>query len=301
MRPRLLALLLLCAGCAGEGESSAASAGEACRIEQRPTDLPPVLRESSGLAASRRHAGVLWSHNDSGGEPVVVALRRDGTVLGATRVAGARVRDWEDAALGPCPRGGDCLYLADTGDNNERRSDAALYRVPEPAPGARSTAPAERLPLRFPDRPRDVEALFVLPDGGIFLVTKGRSDPAAVWRYPGPPRAGAAAVLERVAALSPEKLPVLQQVTGAAASADGEWVAVRSYSTLAFHRAAELVRGEVRPRALVDLTPLYEAQGEAVALAADGRVVLTSEGRGQRVPAAVSVLACNLLEAGGSR
>jgi len=33
----------------------------------------PRVRESSGVAASRAHAGVLWTHNDSGDDAYVYA------------------------------------------------------------------------------------------------------------------------------------------------------------------------------------------------------------------------------------
>ena len=65
------------------------------------------LPEASGLAASRRTPGLLWSHNDSG-EPVVFALNATGAVKDRVRVTGAQVEDWEAIAVGSCPQGS-CL------------------------------------------------------------------------------------------------------------------------------------------------------------------------------------------------
>ena len=46
-----------------------------------------ALREASGLAASRRHAAVLYSHNDSGDGPHLYALNAtDGSLLAVYRV-----------------------------------------------------------------------------------------------------------------------------------------------------------------------------------------------------------------------
>lgn len=189
-------VMLVVGGCAqGEG------ARGACERPERLGWMPDELLESSGLAASRRYPGVLWSHNDSGHDPVVFAIDTTGQLLGRVRVSGARNVDWEDMELAPCAATGDdggggqrsgkdCLYIADTGDNRLRRDDAAIYRVPEPAPGDTVTAPAERFPVRFPDGPRDVEALYILPGGTVHLVSKGRGHPIAIYRYPPPLRAG---------------------------------------------------------------------------------------------------------------
>ena len=47
-------------------------------------------------------------------------------------ITGARVEDWEALASAPCGKGS-CLYVADIGDNDGKRSDITIYRVPEPA------------------------------------------------------------------------------------------------------------------------------------------------------------------------
>src|SRR3954465_2999932 len=83
----------------------------------------PRLIESSGVAVSHAHPGVLWTHNDSGDGPYLYATDLQGTGRGALLVPGAQAIDWEDMALGPCPvafaRHPTCVYLADTGDNME--------------------------------------------------------------------------------------------------------------------------------------------------------------------------------------
>jgi len=75
--------------------------------------------ETSGVAPSRRVGGVIWTHNDAGDGPLIYASDTTGTALGTFRVSGARNRDWEDIAFGPCGYRYTCLYLADTGDNRE--------------------------------------------------------------------------------------------------------------------------------------------------------------------------------------
>jgi hypothetical protein len=293
----LVVLLFLAplAGCAAP-DGSASGAVPLCAQPERLGVLPPVLAEASGLAASRRHAGVLWLHNDSGGEPEVFAVDSAGAVLGRVRVTGAENDDWEDIALGPCPAG-ECLYIADTGDNGEAREFVTVYRVPEPEATDMATPAAERFRLRYPDGPRDAEALFVLPDARVYLVSKGRTSPITVYRAPTSLAADTATLLERVAELTDHAPLGMLHVTGAGATPDGRHVVVRTYVNLQLYR---LDAGEFTAiGAPVALDALAEPQGEAVDIRADGTVLLASEERGGEA-GPLSRLAC-VLEVDGVR
>ncbi|HEX5726453.1 MAG TPA: hypothetical protein VFX98_13350, partial [Longimicrobiaceae bacterium] len=245
----------------GKGTQAAADAREgACEIVTRHLSLPAAVEESSGAALSRRHPGLLWTHEDSGNEPELLGIDAEGRLAAAMPVAGARNDDWEDLALGPCAEG-DCLYIADVGDNEKGRRHVSLWVVPEPAPGDPTTRPAREYRARFPGgRTPDTEALVVLPGGEVFLVTKGNQGPIELYRWPTPLAAGGVAELERVRELAPEPSQTGDRVTGAGASPDGRWVAVRTYGQLAFFRAAELAGAAGRPALEFDLTPLGEAQ-----------------------------------------
>lgn len=282
-------LLAGAAGCAPEPVQ-----GEMCLIVQKPTELPAELYETSGAAVSRRHPGVVWSHNDSGGDSNLIAVTPTGKLITAVRVVEAQQTDWEDTALGSCPRR-DCIYIADIGDNDAERSSIELYRLPEPVPGTDSTATAERLSMRYPDGPRDAEAMFVLPSGELFIISKGGDVPAALYRYPLPLRPEEVVELEFVRPMSSGVLTRNDQITGAAAAPDGEWVAVRTNSALFLYRTGELLATGADPSPLrVDLTPLAEPQGEGVSLGHSGAVVLTSEGAKNEMPATISQLRCTL-------
>lgn len=287
-----LAFLLL-AGCAPEEEPRAAQEPPeaVCRVAASPVPLPPEVHESSGLAVSSRDPGILWTANDSGGEPVLYALDPAGALLGAVRVAGAENRDWEALAAGPCPAG-ECLYVGDIGDNDADRRDVEVYRVPEPAPGDRATAPAEVVRLRYPEGPRDAEALFVLSPGELFVATKGTHGPVRLYRAPFRP--GETVPLRRVAELSAGEAERLNRVTGASATPDGEWVAVRTYTALHLFRARDLLAGTVPESDRFDLVPLGEPQGEAVSLLPDGTVFLTSEAEAKGGSALLTRLTCTL-------
>lgn len=252
--------------------------------------LPVDLAETSGLAASRSHEGVFWTHNDSGGEAAVYAIDSTGTVIGAVHVRAAVNRDWEDIARAPCsPDGdGDCLFIAETGDNNERYPHVAVFRFPEPDPGDSMTAPADRFRFRYPDGPRDAEAIFVTA-AGIHIVNKGRSDAIEVFRLRPPYQVDQIVEIERVQQIAPPPTTVSAQVTSAASSGDSI-VVVRTYSSLLFFR---LLADTLEPFGrTADLTLAGERQGEGVDLLSGGRLGLTSESQGP-ASATISLIRCD--------
>ena len=234
--------------------------------------------ELSGLVLSRTQSQVLWSHNDSGDRPRVFAIAPNGGLLGDVAVAGADNVDWEDIAIGPSAGSGDALYIGDIGDNAAMRPTVTVYRVPEPrltggVPPA--TAPAQRLDLRYPDGRHDAEALLVDPaTGTIVIVTKAFGGIAGV--YVADPRsAGAPTVMRAARAVS---LGVGEAVTAGDVSADGATVVLRSYGR-AFvwsrHRGESIAAALGRPPCTPQADLLPEGQGEALALARDGRALYT--------------------------
>ena len=253
-----------------------------------PTDLSgpvslknPRLSESSGLAVSRTQPGVLWTHNDSGDDPLLYATDSLGRDLGTFLVTGAKNFDWEAVARAPCD-GGDCLYIGDTGDNSEHRTTVAVYRVREPTvrPGTgwQPTDSAVRLVIKYPDGPHDTEAMIITPSGDVLLITKGRTHgirlfrvAAAAWREPAP------ALAQFISQLPIDPSARFgRRVTDAALAPDGRRVVVRTYSGLYFF----LLDGF---RLLPDDPPVVcqtgalQLQGEGVDWLPDGRLGLSSE------------------------
>ncbi len=271
-------------------ENAPAPADAVCAADGATRPLDDDIHESSGVAASRAHAGTFWTHNDSG-DPLLYAVDAQGRTTGRVRVTGAAVEDWEDVALAPCPAGGDCLYVADIGDNDAERASITVYRVPEPAPGASESASATAIRLRYPDGAHDAEAMFVL-NGAIHVVTKGESGPIVLYRAP--TNAGSEATLERVRELSPGKVGRPERITGADASADGRWVVMRTLRAAMIYPAAELAgTGALSPRR-VDLQGLDEKQGEGIAFTPDGSLLVTSEGGKKSQSATFARLSCTL-------
>lgn len=289
MRTLPIAAALLAAAC-GSSAGGAAPEQAACTIARPLTPLPLSLAETSGAAAGPAGSGLVWTHTDSGGDAAVFAVSPDGRLAATVPITGAENVDWEDIAAGPCPDGR-CLFLGDTGDNEAKRDETAIYRIPEPDPAHPVPARAERFRIRYPGGPRDAESLFVLPSGELFVMTKGRTGPLELYRYPGELRTGEVVELERVASLSPGRLTLPEQVTGADASPDGRWIAVRSYRGVRIYPAA-LARGDTTGARTIDLGPLDEPQGEGVAWLDATRIALTSEGVGKDEPGMIAVLEC---------
>lgn len=283
----------------GEGESE----DRGSRTSEAP------LLAASPFEASSPTAEVYWTHNDSGWDPVLFGVTHGGSLQEVVRVVGAENVDWEDLAAGPCTHGR-CLVIADTGDNLEEREHLTLYRVPEPQPGDTLSRPAEALDLALPHGPRDVEALLLLPDDHFLLVSKGRSHPVEVYRTPatwpttweGAPAsesdkpASAPLQLERVQQLTSRRPHLPRMVTGGAVTPDGRLAVIRSYEGLHFYEIRVDGPEPLHPveGGRVNLRPLREAQGEAVAFVPGNRLVLTSEAGPGQALGQMSFLECRL-------
>lgn len=250
-------------------------------------DLP----EPSGLAASRRWPGVYWTHNDSGGLPMLYALNRRGQVLARIAVAGAGATDWEDIALFE-REGQSWLAIGDIGDNLAWRQSVSVYLLPEPALDASEVSVARRIDLQYPDGPRDAEALAVDAAAGELLLLEKGGAPAGFYALPLDPPPGLAST-RRVAEVTlpwPQPLPPVAPldaargrvaVTAMDLSRDGRQLAVMTYSHLYRYRRAP---GEDWATAFArapQVWPLPRHRGfEAMAVEADGvSVVVIPEGQ----------------------
>lgn len=238
----------------------------------------PSVNESSGVTASRRLPGILWTLNDSGHDAWIYATDTLGRTHGAFEVADARNVDWEGIALGPCGSR-DCLYIADTGDNTRSRQTATIYRVPEPALPSRRprTARAEALEFRYPRGRWDVEAAFVDPAGTVYLITKGHGSQPAVYRLPPDAwDAGGTVTAERAGRLAIESGSLGSRVTDAALSLSGRTVAVRTY--LAIYLFLLTPDRTLAPTGVACDAAGLQLQGEGISWLNDRVLVLTSEG-----------------------
>lgn len=271
----VIVLAALLAGGPAEAASSksarAAREGEVApgvRQIGRLTDAR--LTESSGLAASRRHADVYWTHNDGGGlrRQVLYAIDRQGATLAAFPVLGVDMRDWEDIAIDDKGR----LYLADTGNNEARRTEVTVHEIdePDPAGGPRALSVKRSWRLTFPGSPFDAEGLFVWQGHG-YLVSKVFNDARAqIYKFALTDSA-AVQTLELVATTK-----IDSPVTGADISADGSRLALVAKNGAYVHRIDGDVSRVVKGKSYH--TRFRNEHIEACAFVPDGLMV-TSEDR----------------------
>lgn len=204
----------------------------------------PEVDESSGLARSRKVPGRFWTHNDSGGAPRLYAMDADGKPVGnPVRIKGARNVDWEDIAVDD--RGQ--IWIADTGNNRNRRKDLRLLVVEEPGEEIPDALPVlKTIAIAYPDQHAfppekmnfDCEAL-VVRDGVPYLLTKHRSDlDSKLYRVEEREDGDHHVILV-------DRLPNLGMVTGADLHPDGKRLAVVTFTGVALFEFAP--EGRLRP------------------------------------------------------
>lgn len=242
--------------------------------EVRCTVTDDALAELSGLAAVD---GDVWAMADGGREVRVHRLDPGTCEIVETRTGDVDPYDAEDLAVGP---GGE-VWVADTGDNELDRETVAVVVLD--GDGARLHR------LTYPDGPHDAEALLVDADGVPYVVTKEVGRPAGVYRTAGPPDGVGPTPLEKVAdvtlpASTTEGGPIgglgSRTVTGAAATADGTVVALRTYTDAWLFAVPDGDLAAALSGTPVQVPLAGEPQGEAVAFEADGTLLSGSETRG---------------------
>lgn|GEM_PF-762270 len=285
LRPhaRLLAATLLASAPALSLASDVTTCARWATEARRTGTVPKELGELSGIAASRRHPGVYWAHNDSNNAGALVAIDETGRIRATFPLRGLRPRDTEDVAVGPCGASDrrSCIWLADTGDNLHRRREVWLARVPEPDALDGRVLDVDASSFRYPDGTRNTESLVVDPRSGTpYVITKSVDGLGEVFRVEGLGTRGGGRAVPVVVLPTPGALARL--ATGADAHPDGDRVLLRTYTG-----AWELVRPGARSLAdvfrapPVEVTGAPQLQSEGIAYTRDGRgYLLASEGAG---------------------
>jgi hypothetical protein len=282
---------------------AACTQGPSYEERQISGHLPAGITESSGLAASRRDPRLFWTHNDSGGQPVLYGIEPNGVRRGNLRITGLRNIDWEDVASFELD-GKAWLLIADTGDNRGARRDCALYVVAEPDPAQLipleelSVPVAWKIPVLYPDGPHDCEAVAVDAKAGlVYLLTK-RTKPPVLLTVPLRPKSLGPCIAQPVARLQnlpkPSAIQKLLPIPGGHYrdeptamdfAPDGSAAVVLTYGDVClFPRNS----GETWAAALSRKPQVLPSHGltqaEAVAFAQDSRTLyLTSEGAGTAI------------------
>ncbi|MGW5479053.1 WD40 repeat domain-containing protein [Streptomyces sp. NPDC004008] len=233
----------------------------------------PRITESSGLAASRLHPGIYWTHNDSDDGPYIYAVdSRTGKTVATVTLSGiGRPRDVEAISVGP----GNEIYVGDIGDNfGGRWPYVWIYRLPEPKVLKDQTIRATQYVVKYANGPRDAESLVVHPRTGRVYIIDKKEDGGHL--YEGPPQLSStgANVFRPVATVD-------LWATDAAFSPDGGQLAVRGYfGGIAYAWNGGQIKRQGR------LNVPLQRQGESVTYSTDGsKLLYGSEGSDSPVQA----------------
>ena len=266
--PLVVIILFFLFSCANAQDELFTSFGEGVAIATLKDD---GLDEISGLANSRNFPGVIYVHNDSGGEAAVYVLDSLGNNLGRIEFIDTENRDWEDIAVGPDIDGKSCIYIGEIGDNNAVHEEVVIYRVPEPKTSntVSQTAP-EKTVLKYPGGARDAESLMVDPiSGDIFIISK-RDSVNTLYRLPAEKFGKDEVELEELI-----KLPFTSS-TGADISADGSQILVKNYLAIYYwkrNNGESIAQAMSREPEELPYSP--EPQGEAIGFRPDGKAFYT--------------------------
>jgi hypothetical protein len=238
-------------------------------FEISPKSLGIVaLKESSGLAYSRKNPGFLWTLQDKGNSNSIYLIdASNGLVVAEYEIDGTFNRDWESLEISSGPDSDlSYLYIGDTGDNNQEYSEYTIYRFEEPSfeenhrsKTVKLQIPFDKIEFEYPDKSHDVEALLVDPHtNDIFLVTK-RDLYSLLFALPYPQKTS-----NKNNAILAGTFP-FRIVTAGSVSADGDEVLIKTYDRIFYWKKTagqsflEMLGG----------TPEFapyekEAQGEAI-------------------------------------
>lgn len=144
---------------------------------QLKAELPKEVNETSGLFS---HNGRLWTHNDSGGKPILYAL--DTTTFEVVQriiLANVKNKDWEDVCTD-----GKTVYVGDIGNNKGNHKKLKIFTFPLSAipEEGDTTVNVDSIIFRFGDQTNfdnkkhehdyDCEAMFAT-DNCLYLLSKG--------------------------------------------------------------------------------------------------------------------------------
>ncbi len=251
-------------------------------VKQNPLQEEQI-NEASGLAASRKTPGILYTHNDSGGENAVFVLNSLGMMPARIILDGIKNRDWEDIAVGPDPATGkSCVFVGEIGDNSARHNSVYVYRFEEPEllDTLITLKDITAIEIVYEDGPRDAEALFVDPaNGDIFIISK-REEQVGVYQVAYPYQVGVTNTAKKIGTLP------LSMVTAADISPNGKLLIIKTYSAVyQLKRSVKKPMAGAFPGKLKSLPYTIEPQGEGVCWDHKGKGYYTlSESNGKFLP-----------------
>jgi hypothetical protein len=221
---QILLLAIALAGCS-DPAADAATEGRRAELVVAGQLESGELVEASGLARSQRSPDLLWSVNDGGSKARLHAFDGSGFHRGRIKLDGVKNRDWEDLSSFEVD-GTPYLLVADTGDNGNDRDKVFLYVVLEPDLDGDDKAKAEpawSIEFRYPDGPRDVEAVVADPANERALLLSKREWPPTLFEVPLFPPSDGTVVAKRLGPIETLPSPTRQDREQAVFTKDWHW------------------------------------------------------------------------------
>ncbi len=198
--------------------------------------LPKAIKENSGIAYFQDNKA--WFIEDHGNKDEIYQIDFNGKTLKELKIKHAKNNDWEDLAQDPYGN----LYIADIGNNNNKRKDLTIYKISNPEKEKGDKIEAEEIKFYYPEQKEfppkksnlnyDAEALFFWNDY-LYIITKNRSEPfsgkALIYKVPSKKGTYKA---QLVGNFTPCTTDHLCQITSAAISPDGKKIVLLGYGFL---------------------------------------------------------------------
>jgi hypothetical protein len=265
LQPVSAILLLFLAGVCACGKSSSPPQAP---FADAPTAYPVtagVVDEASGIADGFARPNALWVIQDSQQPTELYLVSHEGQHLKKVFIKNVANRDWEDLAVSTGPVAGkNYVYIAETGDNDLKYADYAIYRMEEPQLSADTVTQVEKISFRYPDGAHDAEAMFV--DAGtkdIYIITK-RDAKSRVYRLLYPQSVTGINTAAYIA-----ELP-FTGVVAASLSGTRQELLVKTYTNI-YYFSSEAFIGvvELLKRPYLNIKYEQEPQGEAICFSND--------------------------------
>lgn len=260
-----------------------------------PTDLGLLenksIKEASGLIASVKNSGYLWTHNDSGDTNRIFLIDQNGKGTREFYLEGATNRDWEAISMASFTEGS-FLYIADIGDNDAKYENCFIYKVAEPLVGSSTPqtnvlSNVQKITFKYPDGARDAESLMIdQATKDIYILSKRESN-QRLYRLPYPQSFSEVITAEFVETVDfSNATNASLYLTDGSISGDNQEILIRNYFQV-FHwrRGSNESVAETLKRSPNTYSYSVEPQGEGICFSSNQKSFFTiSEEGSLKVP-----------------
>jgi len=227
--------------------------------------------ETSGLVFYHNR---VWLHNDSGGKAELFSRDVDGQNHQKHTIEVNKAVDWEDLSI---DRKKGVFYIADTGDNREKRTNIQIitYDLLQQK--------TQRIPISYDTGPIDVEGIAFDPiQQELILISKGRGGTVHLFSFDPqkkpltPLRSQYQFSISAAKSLNPERITAMD------ISPDGSYIAIRNYMELFLWQRSihESVIESMQSKPCVYMLPIQK-QGESLGFSNNHQMWTLSEGKNQ--------------------